>query len=136
MAACDEMEREDMPKQVVRHPENRGRSGSFSQVVEANGLVFVAGQVGDAGTGSVVDGGIEAEVRQALANVRRILGWSGLDLSDVVKATVYLVDMADFGAYDRVWREHFPDDPPTRATVAVAGLVPPYRFEVEVIAAR
>jgi 2-iminobutanoate/2-iminopropanoate deaminase len=124
-----------MPKQVPHHPDNQGLGGSFSQLVEANGLTFVAGQVGDAGDGSVVDGGIEAEVRQALANVRRILGWVGLDLPDVVKATAYLVDMADFAAYDRVWREHFPVDPPTRATVAVAGLVPPYRFEVEVVAA-
>jgi 2-iminobutanoate/2-iminopropanoate deaminase len=125
-----------MPKQVLRDPDDGGRRRSFSQAVEAHGLVFVAGQVGDAGTGTVVEGGIEAEVRQALANVGRILGSAGLDLTDVVKATVYLVDMGDFAAYDRVWREHFPADPPTRATVAVAGLVPPYRFEVEVIAAR
>jgi 2-iminobutanoate/2-iminopropanoate deaminase len=125
-----------MPKRVLDQPDARGGGRSFSQAVESNGLVFVAGQVGDTGTGSVIEGGVEAEARQALANVRRILGRAGLDLADVVKATVYLVDMGDFATVDRVWREHFPADPPTRATVGVAGLVPPYRYEIEVIAAR
>jgi enamine deaminase RidA (YjgF/YER057c/UK114 family) len=70
------------------------------------------------------------------ANVERCLAAVGLGLDDVVKSTVYLVDMADWAAYNEVFRELFPKDPPTRATVSVAGLVAPYRIEVEVVAAR
>jgi 2-iminobutanoate/2-iminopropanoate deaminase len=113
-----------------------GRS-AFSQLVEANGFVFLAGQVGDdPTTGTIVPGGFEAEARQVFENLRRLLGAVGLGLTDVVKSTVYLVDMGTFATYDAIFREFFPSDPPTRATVEVGGLVPPYRIEIEVIAAR
>jgi 2-iminobutanoate/2-iminopropanoate deaminase len=126
-----------MPKNVPAIPGVEGRVAGFSQVVEANGFVFLAGQVGDdPETGTVVAGGIEAETRQVLANVRRLLEAVGLGLGDVVQARGYLVDMGDFAAYNAVWREHFPVDPPTRATIGVASLVPPYRVEIEIVAAR
>ena len=126
-----------MPKHV---PELAGIEASqfpFSQVVEANGLVFVAGQVGDApGSSGPVPGGIEAETRAMLDNVRRRLQAVGLDLADVVKATVYLVDFDEFAAMNAVYREYFPTEPPTRATVGVTRLASTYRVEIEVIAAR
>ncbi len=126
-----------MPKHVPVLPGIQPSSSAYSQVVEANGLVFVAGQVGDdKKTGDVPSGGIEAETRAMFANVERCLAAVGLGLADIVKATVFLADMADWTAYNDVFRELFPSDPPTRATVAVAGLVPPFRIEVEVIAAR
>ena len=105
-----------MPK-VVLQPDGLPTGHlPFSQLVEANGFVFVAGQVGDDPlTGAVVPGGIAAEVRQMLDNVQHRLNLVGLDLSDVAKATVYLTDMSDFTAYNEVWREYFPSDPPTRA---------------------
>jgi 2-iminobutanoate/2-iminopropanoate deaminase len=109
----------------------------FSKVVEANGFVFVAGQVGDApGEPGAVPGGIEAETRAALDNVGRLLRAVGLDFADVVKATVYLRDMTEFGAMNAVYREYFAIDPPTRATIGVAALAADYRFEIEVMAAR
>jgi 2-iminobutanoate/2-iminopropanoate deaminase len=126
-----------MPKSVPALPGIQPSTSAYSQLVEANGLVFVAGQVGDdRGSGAVVPGGIEAETRAAFANIERILSAVGLGLGDVVKMTVYLTDMADWAAYNEVFRELFPTDPPTRATVGVAGLVPPFRIEAEVIAAR
>jgi 2-iminobutanoate/2-iminopropanoate deaminase len=126
-----------MPKSVPALPGIQPSRSAYSQLVEANGLVFVAGQVGDdRGSGAVVPGGIEAETRAAFANIERILSAVGLGLGDVVKMTVYLTDMADWAAYNEVFRELFPTDPPTRATVGVAGLVPPFRIEAEVIAAR
>jgi 2-iminobutanoate/2-iminopropanoate deaminase len=109
----------------------------FSKVVEANGLVFLAGQVGDApGTPGAVPGGIDAETRAALDNVGRLLRAVGLDYRDVVKATVYLCDMSEFSAMNAIYREYFPVDPPTRATIGVAALAANYRIEIEVIAAR
>ncbi len=126
-----------MPRSVPVLPGIQPSSSAYSQVVEANGLVFLAGQVGDdPATHAVVSGGIAAETRAMFANVERCLSAAGLGLGDVVKTTVYLVEMDDWAACDAVFREVFPDDPPTRATVAVAGLVPPYRIEVEVVAAR
>jgi 2-iminobutanoate/2-iminopropanoate deaminase len=126
-----------MPKHVPALVGIQPGTAAYSQVVEANGLVFLAGQVGDdPATHEVVRGGIRAQTRAMFANVDRCLGAVGLGLGDVVKTTVYLVDMADWAAYDEVFREVFPAEPPTRATVAVSGLVPPYRIEVEVIAAR
>ena len=126
-----------MPKTVPDLPGIEPSSFPFSQVVEANGFVFVAGQVGNApGTSGAVQGGIEAETRAMLDNVGRILRAAGLDYADVVKATVYLVDFDDFGAMNTVYREYFPSQPPTRATVGVTRLAADYRIEIEVVAAR
>ena len=85
----------------------------------------MAGQVGeDPATGEVVTGGIEAETRAMFADVERCLKAVGLSLADVVKSTVYLVDIDDWAAYNQVFREVFPVEPPTRATVAVGGAGP------------
>ncbi len=126
-----------MPKHVPTLPGIQPGTSAFSQVVEANGFVFLAGQVGeDHATGEVAPGGIGPQTRAMFANVERCLEAVGLGLGDVVRATVYLADMADWAAYNEVFREIFPTDPPTRATVGVSGLVPPFRIEVEIIAAR
>jgi len=126
-----------MPKTVPPLPGIEPSALPFSKVVEANGFVFVAGQVGDApGRSGVVPGGIEAEARAALDNVGRLLRAVGLDFADVVKATVYLRDMSEFGAMNAIYGEYFAVDPPTRATIGVAALAANYRFEIEVIAAR
>jgi 2-iminobutanoate/2-iminopropanoate deaminase len=126
-----------MAKRIVEHPSVPPSSFPFSQIVEANGFVFLAGQVGDApGSGGPVPGGIEAEARQALENVGRLLRAAGLDYGDVVQSTVYLTDMDEFGAMNGVYREFFPTEPPTRATVGVARLASTYRFEIVVVAAR
>jgi 2-iminobutanoate/2-iminopropanoate deaminase len=126
-----------MPKQVPTGPDIATGPYPFSQVVEANGFVFLAGQVGDApGSSGPVPGGIEAETRQMLENVGRLLRAVGLDYRDVVKATVYLRDFSEFGPMNGVYREYFPTEPPTRATVGVTALASDYRVEIEVIAAR
>ena len=126
-----------MPKTVPNLPGLEPGPFPFSQVVEATGLVFVAGQVGSAPDGhGPVPGGIEAETRQMLDNVGRLLRIVGLDYRDVVKATVYLRDFADFAAMNTIYREYFPAEPPTRATVGVTALAADYRVEIEVIAAR
>jgi 2-iminobutanoate/2-iminopropanoate deaminase len=126
-----------MPKTVPNLPGLEPGPFPFSQVVEAGGLVFVAGQVGGAPGGhGPVPGGIEAETRQMLDNVGRLLRIVGLDYRDVVKATVYLRDFADFAAMNTIYREYFPTEPPTRATVGVTALAADYRVEIEVIAAR
>ena len=126
-----------MPKTVPAGPGLETGSDPFSKVVEANGLVFLAGQVGDGPGGhGAVPGGIEAETRAMLENVGRLLKAVGLDYGDVVKCTVYLRDFDDFAAMNAVYRTYFPTEPPTRATVGVTALAEDYRVEIEVIAAR
>ncbi len=126
-----------MPKTVPKLPDVPAGRYPFSQIVEANGFVFLAGQVGDIpGQHGAVPGGIEAETRQMLDNVGRLLRAAGLDYGDVGKATVYLRDFADFAAMNAVYREFFPVEPPTRATVGVTALAEDFRVEIEVMAAR
>ncbi|HEY7702595.1 MAG TPA: RidA family protein [Candidatus Limnocylindrales bacterium] len=126
-----------MPKHVPHGPGLEPGPYPFSQVVEANGFVFLAGQVGDVpGSHGAVPGGIEAETRAMLDNVGRLLQAVGLTYADVVKCTVYLRDFGDFGAMNTVYREYFPTDPPTRATVGVTALAADYAVEIEVMATR
>lgn len=126
-----------MPKSVPALPGIAPGSLPFSKVVEANGFVFLAGQVGDApGHQGPVPGGIEAETEATIENIRLLLEAVGLGLGDVVKATVYLTDFDEFGGMNAVYRRHFPTEPPTRATVGVTRLALDYRVEIEVIAAR
>jgi 2-iminobutanoate/2-iminopropanoate deaminase len=126
-----------VPKVVPSLPGIEPSSLPYSHVVEANGLVFVAGQVGNApGERYAVKGGIEAETRQMFANLGKLLEAVGLGFDDVVKATVYLRNFDDFEAMNAIYREFFPSDMPTRATVGVAALARDFTVEIEVIAAR
>jgi 2-iminobutanoate/2-iminopropanoate deaminase len=126
-----------MPKQVLAGPATGPDPLPFSHIVEANGLLFLAGQVGSKkGAHGAVEGGIEAETRQMLDNVGDLLSSVGLGFGDVVKATVYLVDFDEFAQMNAVYRTYFPTEPPTRATVGVTRLAANYRVEIEVIAAR
>lgn len=126
-----------MPKTVPNRPGLEPGPYPFSQVVEANGFVFLAGQVGSReGTAGAVPGGIEAETRAMLDNVGRLLHAVELDFADVVKCTVYLRDFADFAAMNTVYREYFPTEPPTRATVGVTALAADFAVEIEVLAVR
>lgn len=126
-----------MPKTVPDRPGLEPSGYPFSKVVEANGFVFLAGQVGDAPGGhGAVPGGIEAETRAMLENVGRLLHAVDLDYRDVVRCTVYLRDFNDFAAMNAVYREYFTTEPPARATVGVTALAEDFRVEIEVTAAR
>jgi 2-iminobutanoate/2-iminopropanoate deaminase len=126
-----------VPKTVPNLPGIEASSLPYSHVVEANGFVFVAGQVGNApGERFAVPGGIDAETRQMLDNLGRLLRAVGLDYADVVKATVYLRNFDDFETMNAIYREYFPAEPPTRATVGVAALARDFTIEIEVVAAR
>jgi 2-iminobutanoate/2-iminopropanoate deaminase len=109
--------------------------GPYSPVVRAGGWAVTSGQVGVApgpgGAPALVAGGTAAELRQALANLAEVLSTEGATLSQVVKATVFLVDMADYAAMNEVWTEVFGDHRPARSAVAVAGLPLGARVEVE-----
>jgi len=110
--------------------------GPYSQALRAGGFLFTAGQVGfDPTTGELVDGGIAEQTRQVLQNIRAILEAGGSGLAQVVKTTVFLVDMADFAAMNEVYADVFGTHRPARSTVAVAALPRGARVEIEAVAA-
>jgi 2-iminobutanoate/2-iminopropanoate deaminase len=126
-----------MPKTVPELPGLPPSQLPFSRVVEANGFVFLAGQIGDApGSNGPVPGGIEAETRQTLDNVGTLLRAVGLDYGDVVRCTVYITNFDDFVPMNAVYREYFTGELPVRATVQVVRLALGARIEIEVTAAR
>jgi 2-iminobutanoate/2-iminopropanoate deaminase len=110
--------------------------GPYSQALRAGGFLFTAGQVGfDPATGELVDGGIGEQTRQVLQNIRAILEAGGSGLAQVVKTTVFLVDMADFATMNEVYADVFGTHRPARSTVAVAALPRGARVEIEAVAA-
>jgi 2-iminobutanoate/2-iminopropanoate deaminase len=111
--------------------------GPYSQAVTAGDTVWCAGQVGlDPATGRLVPGGIAAETARALENLRAVLAEAGLALADVVKTTVFLSDLAEFGAMNEVYGRYFTAPYPARATVQVAALPAGARVEIEAVAVR
>jgi 2-iminobutanoate/2-iminopropanoate deaminase len=109
--------------------------GPYSQAIAANGFVFCAGQIGvDPSSGELVEG-VEAQAERALRNVAAVLDGAGCSMADVVKTTVFLVDIGDFDAVNAVYGRHLPDPPPARSTFAVAALPKAARIEIEAIAA-
>ena len=109
--------------------------GPYSVAVQTGQMVYTAGQIGlDPATGEIVPGGIEAETRQVLTNLKNVLEASGSSLGDVVKTTVFLRDMADFAKMNVIYGEFFNQQPPARTTVAVAGLPKGGNVEIEAVA--
>lgn len=111
--------------------------GPYSQAIEANGLVFVSGQLPvDPATGEFVEGGIKELTHRSLTNLSNILAEAGLTLDNVVKTTVFLADMADFAEMNEVYSSFFTAPFPARSAVAVKTLPKGARVEIEAIAAR
>ena len=107
----------------------------FSPVVVSGDLVYTAGQVGYDASGAAVDGGIEAQTRQAFENLRLCLEAAGCSFDDVLKVNAYLTDLENFAAYNDVYRELFREPYPARTTVGAA-LAPGLLVEVEAVARR
>jgi 2-iminobutanoate/2-iminopropanoate deaminase len=109
--------------------------GPYSQGISVNGFLFTAGQVAlDPATGELSAGGIVEQTTRALENLRAVLKAAGCEPSQVVKTTVFLIDLADFKEMNEVYGRFFGEHRPARSTVAVAGLPRGARVEIEVIA--
>lgn len=114
-----------------------GAIGPYSQAVEANGFIFASGQLGiDPKTGNFVEGGVKEQTKQALTNARSIMEEAGLSLSNVVKTTVFLSDMANFADMNEVYSQFFSEPFPARSAVAVKTLPKNGLVEVECIAVK
>jgi 2-iminobutanoate/2-iminopropanoate deaminase len=126
-----------MSRQAVSTAGAPAAIGPYSQGIDTDGLVFCSGQLGlDPATGDLVEGGVEAQAERALRNLQAVLDAAGATFGDVVKTTIFLVDIADFAAVNAAYARFMPDPPPARSTVGVAALPKGGRVEVEAIARR
>jgi 2-iminobutanoate/2-iminopropanoate deaminase len=128
------------PQQARRaiRPDNAPNTGlPFSPGILTGNTLYIAGHLGrDPKTSQLVSGGIEAETRQSLSNIRDVLTAAGMDFSDVASVTAYITDFKEFEKFNAIYREHFPTDPPARATVQVAALNAGARVELQMIAVK
>jgi 2-iminobutanoate/2-iminopropanoate deaminase len=122
-------------EKVVIHTDRAGEPGGhYSQAIRFGQFVFTAGAVGkDPSTGKVV-GGIRAQVRQALENIRAVLAEAGTSLEHVLKANAYLRDIGDFTAFNEVYSEYFDAGPPPARTTVGVSFAGDVDFEIDVIA--
>lgn len=130
MAACA-----PVAPQYLILPERAALNAPYSDAVRVGNLLFLSGTVGSApGTRQVVPGGVAAETRQALENVKHNLEAHGSSMDRVVKCSVFLADIGDFETMNGVYREYFKTNKPVRTTVGVNGLPMSARVEIECIA--
>jgi len=122
-------------KKVISTTNAPGAIGPYSQAIEANGMIFISGQVPiDPATGKVIEGDITAQTEQVMKNLEAILTAAGSDFSHVVKSTCLLSDMANFAAMNAVYGSRFTENPPARAAFAVKTLPLNVLVEIEMIA--
>jgi len=122
-------------REAVSTPNAPKAIGPYSQAIKANGFVFISGQVAfDPATGNLISGGIEQQTEQAMKNLSAILQAAGSGWDKVVKTTVFLKNMAEFGQMNEVYGKFFKNAPPARSTVEVARLPRDVSVEIDVIA--
>jgi len=124
-----------MKKEILRTDSAPQAIGPYSQAVRAGGFVFFSGQIPlDPLTGQIVGCDSAEQAERVMENISEVLSAANLGFEDVVKTTIFLVDLADFAAVNEVYGRRFPQDPPARSTVEVKGLPRGSRVEIEVIA--
>jgi 2-iminobutanoate/2-iminopropanoate deaminase len=124
-----------MEKKIII-TDNLPASGPYSIAVEANGFIFLSGQLPiDSATGEIISE-IRPATRQVLVNIRTVLADTGLSMSSIVKTTIFLKDIADFAAVNEIYAGFFPQEPPARSTIEASNLPKGARLEIDAIAIR
>ena len=124
-----------MQRQAVSSDGAPKAIGPYSQAIRAGSLLFVSGQIPlDPATGAMVEGDIAAQTHRVFANLGAILAAAGSSFDDVVRTTVYLADMNDFGTVNEIYGTYFSSPAPARATVQAARLPKDARVEIDLIA--
>ncbi len=124
-----------MRRQPVETPQAPKAIGPYAQAIRADGIVYTSGQIGiDLATGALVPGGIEAQTRRVLENLKAVLAAAGSSLDRVLRVTVYLTDLGHFQAMNRIFAEYLDRHRPARSTVGVAALPMGALVEMDMIA--
>jgi 2-iminobutanoate/2-iminopropanoate deaminase len=124
-----------MNREIIKSPDAPAAIGPYSQAVRAGDTVYCSGQIPiDPKTGELVTGSIEDQTTQVLDNLGAVLGAAGLTMQSVVRCTVFVSDMGDFGRVNEVYARYFSTNPPARATVEVSGLPKDVDVEISCIA--
>ena len=126
------------PRRQIIQPEGVGRLPVFSSAIRSGDFIFLSGAIGavpGVSPPTLVEGGVKAETRQTIDNIIAVLEAAGATLSDVVKCTVFLADIADYAEMNEAYLEYFTEDPPARSAIAGSGLALGARVEIECIAA-
>lgn len=125
-----------MTKEIISTDNAPKAIGPYSQGVKAGSFIFFSGQIPlDPSTGEMKLGDITEQTERVMENIAGVLSAAGLDFDDIVKTTIYLTDLANFGKVNEIYGRRFPADPPARSTVEVKGLPRGAAVEIEVIAA-
>lgn len=125
-----------MAGKILETPSAPPAIGPYSVAVEATGLVFLSGQVALVPEGGREDGDIAAQTRQVMNNIGAMLSDIGLGYSDIVKTTIFMVDIGDYAVINEVYAGYFEAGPPARSAVQVSALPGGFRVEIEIVAAR
>ncbi len=142
--SCTQPQTKETPDATVNKPvpvfhashEPKKQNAPFSDVVQVGDTYYLSGQIGmDHGVRELVSGGIEAETRQTLENIKAVLAQHDLEMTDVVKAMVVLDDISDFGTFNAIYTQYFPQKP-ARTTFAAEALARGAKIEIEVIAVK
>jgi len=124
-------------KRIINSKNAPAAVGPYSQAVEANGTLYISGQLPmDPATGKIVEGGIKEQSEQVFKNIEAVLTEAGYTFKDVVKSTCLLSDMANFGAMNEVYAKYYTEDMPARAAYAVKELPLSVMVEIETIAVK
>lgn len=134
LGACSHPHRARQPVQWIAPPGQGHRP--FSELVRVGRMLYLSGQLGTDSTGTVVSGGIQAETRQALENIKHVLEANGSSMDDVVKCTAMLADIKEWAAMNEVYVSYFPRHLPARSAFATNGLALGGRIELECMATR
>ncbi len=124
-------------KKIINTPDAPKAIGPYSQAVEANGMLFISGQIPiDPSIAKVIEGGIKEQTEQVMKNIAAILKEAGYTFADVIKSTCLLSDMENFAAMNEVYGKYYAENPPARAAYAVKGLPLGVMVEIETIACK
>lgn len=126
-----------MEKKIVLTNNAPAPIGPYSQAVQFGNMLFISGQIPiDPQSGDLVQGSIEAETTQVMKNLEAILTQAGMDFSNVIKTSIFLMDMGQFAKVNEVYSKYFTSEPPARETVQVAGLPKGVNVEISMIAGK
>ena len=126
-----------MEKKIIRTNSAPAPIGPYNQAVAFGNMLFISGQIAlDPATGNLVQDSIAAETTLVMKNLEAILKEAGMDFSNVLKSTIFLMDMGQFGAVNDIYGSYFPTDAPARETVQVSGLPKGVNVEISMIAAK